>query len=53
MANVNLFIYLFMAVLDLHCCEDFSLAVVNGGLLFIALCRLLTVAASLVADASL
>ena len=42
-----------MAVLDLHCCEDFSLAVVNGGLLFIALCRLLIVAASLVADASL
>ena len=42
-----------MAMLDLCCCEGFSLAVVNGGLLFVASCRLLIAVASLTAAASL
>ena len=46
-------IYLFMAMLDLCCCEDFSLAVVNRGLLFVASCRLLIAVASRTAAASL
>ena len=29
----NLFIYLFLAMLGLHCCSGFSLVVMSGGLL--------------------
>ena len=43
-----LFINLFLAVLGLHCCVDFSLVVVNRGYFPVVVCRLLTVVTSLV-----
>ena len=45
----NIFIYIYvLTVLDLGCCMQAFL--VEGGLLFSAVCRLLVVAASLVAE---
>ena len=41
--------YLFLAVLGLHFCEGFSLAVASRGSSLVAVGRLLTVVASLVA----
>ena len=43
------FIYLFLAVLDLRCCTDFSLGAVSGGS-SICVHRLLVVVASLAAE---
>ena len=40
----------FLAVLLLHCCADLSVAVVSGGCSLVAVRRLLTAAASLVAE---
>ena len=46
---VNLFIYLFMAALGLHCCtRAFSSG--ERGLLFVVVCKLLIAVASLVAE---
>ena len=47
-----LFIYLFLAVLGLHFCVGFPL-VVEPGLLFVAVCRLLIAMASLIAELGL
>ena len=45
------FIYLSLAVLDLHCYAwAFSLVAESGGLLFVAVCRLLIAVASLVGE---
>ena len=44
------FIHLFLAALSLHCCAGLSLAVASRGLLFVAVCRLLLVVASLVTE---
>ena len=44
----KLFIYLFLAVLGLHCCVGFSLVAVSKGKSLVVVCRLLIVAASLV-----
>ena len=44
------FIYLFMVVLGLHCCSGFSLAAASGQYSLVVVCRLLTAAASLVAE---
>ena len=46
----NNFIYLFLAVLGLPCCEDLSLVVESGGYSLVALHKLLMAAASLVAE---
>ena len=43
-------IYLFLAVLDLHCCVGFSASVVSRGYSLAAVRRLLIVVASLVAE---
>ena len=43
-------IYLFSAVLDLHCCVGFSVIVVSRGYSLAAVHRLLIVVASLVAE---
>ena len=40
------FIYLFLSVLDLHCCLSFSLAVVSGGYFLVAVRGLLIAVAS-------
>ena len=45
-----LFIYLFMAVLGLHCCKGFFLVVTGRELLFVATCGLLIAVASLAAE---
>ena len=45
-----LFIYLFLAVLGLHCYMSFSLVVETGGYSLVAVRQLLTAAASLVAE---
>ena len=48
-ANLNiLFIYLFLAVLGLHCCKGFSLVVASEGYSLAVVCRLLIAVASLV-----
>ena len=46
----NNFIYLFLAALGLHCCVQTFCSGGEWGLLFIAMCRLLIVVASLVAE---
>ena len=46
-------IYLFLAVLGLHCCEGFSLAVASRGCSLVAVGRLLIVVASPVAGQGL
>ena len=46
----NIFIYLFLAVLGLCCCAWAFSGCGEQGLLFVAVCRLLTVVASLVAE---
>ena len=43
-----LFIYLFLAVLGLHCFLGFALVAVSGGNSLVTMCRLLTEVASLV-----
>ena len=43
-------IYLFMAVLSLRCCMGFSLVVANGAYPLVAVCGLLIVVASLIAE---
>lgn len=43
----NNFIYLCLAVLDLHCCAGFSLVAVNGGCSLVVVCRPLTAVTSL------
>ena len=43
----NLFIYLFLAALGLHCCAQASSSCGELGLLFVAVCWLLIVVASL------
>ena len=45
-----LFIYLFMAALGLHCCAWAFSSCGEWGLFFVAVCRLLIVVASLVAE---
>ena len=48
------FVYLlFLYVLGLHSCMGFSLVVVNGGHSLIAMCRLIIVVTSLVAERGL
>ena len=49
----NPFIYLFLAVLHLHCCVDFSLVVASGGYSLLAMYGLLIAVASLVRAKSL
>ena len=44
------FIYLFVAVLGLHCCVRAFSSCGERGLLLVAVCRLLTAVASLVAE---
>ena len=46
----NNFIYLCLAVLDLHYCAGFSLVVVSGGYSLLAACRLLIAMASCVVE---
>ena len=46
-------IYLFLAELGLHCCTRAFSSCAERGLLFIAVCRLLIVVASLVAEQGL
>ena len=48
--KINLFIYLFLAVLGLHCCVQPFSSCGEWGLLFIAVRRLLIAVASLVAE---
>ena len=45
-----LFIVLFLAVLGLHCCARAFSSCSKRGLLFVVVCRLLVVVASLVAE---
>ena len=47
------FICLFLIVLGLHCCADFSLVVVIGGYSLVMVQGLLSVVASLVAELGL
>ena len=47
---IYLFIYLFMAVLGLHCCARAFSSCRERGLLFVAVLGLLIVVASLVAE---
>ena len=42
-------LFIFLAVLGLHCCEGF-LVTVNGGCPLVALCRLVVAVASLVTE---
>ena len=42
--------YLFLAVLDLHCCTGFSVVAESGGYSLVAVLRFLIVVASLVAE---
>ena len=44
--NFYIFTYLFLAVLGLRCCRDFSLVVASGGYSLAALPKLLIVVAS-------
>ena len=44
--NFYIFTYLFLAVLGLRCCRDFSLVVASGGYSLVALPKLLIVVAS-------
>ena len=46
----NKFIYLFLAVLGLHCCVRVFSSCGEWGLLFVAVCGLLTTVASLVVE---
>ena len=46
--NINLFIYLFLAALGLHCCTRAFSSCGERGLLFVAVLRLLTAVASVV-----
>ena len=46
----NFFNYLFLAVQGLHCCARLSSSCGEQGLLFVEVCGLLTVVASLVAE---
>ena len=46
----NLFIYLFIAALGLHCFRGFSLVAESRGYSIVAVCGLLTEVASLVAE---
>ena len=48
--SIYLFIYLFLAALGLCCCARSFFSCVEQRLLFIEVCRLLVVAASLVAE---
>ena len=50
---LNSFIYLFMAVLGLHCCPGFSLVEASGGSSLVAVCGLLIAVASLVDEQGL
>ena len=47
---LNNFIYVVLAVLGLHCYEGFHLVAASGGYSLVAVRRLLTAAASLVAE---
>ena len=42
--------YVFLAVLGLHCCEGFSVVVASGGYFLVVVCGLLIEVASLVAE---
>ena len=44
------FVYLFLAVLGLHCSAGFSLVVASGGYSLVAVCGLLIAVASLIAE---
>ena len=48
--TIILFMYLFLTVLGLCCCVSFSLDAESRGYSLAAVCRLLTVAASLVEE---
>ena len=45
--------YLFLSVLDLHCCTGFSVVAESGGYSLVAVLRFLIVVASLVAECRL
>ena len=47
---INLFIYLFLAVLGLRCCEGFSLVAASGGYSLLAVHGLLIVVTALVVE---
>ena len=47
------YLLIFLAVLGLHCCMGFSLVVASRGYSLVAVCRLLTVVASLAAEPGL
>ena len=47
---LNIFIYLFLAALGLHCCVRAFSSCGERGLLFVAVCRLLIAVASLVSE---
>ena len=47
---LNLFIYLFLSVLSLHCCTWAFSSYGEQGVLFVAVCGLLVAVASLVAE---
>ena len=47
---INLFIQLFLATLDLHCCMGFSLVAASRSNYLTAACRLLIAVASLLAE---
>ena len=47
---LNNYIYLFLAVLGLRCCGGFSLVAASASYSLVAVCRLLIVVASLVAE---
>ena len=47
---IILLIYLFLAVLGLHCCTGISLLAASGGYSLVAMLRLLIAVASLVAE---
>ena len=48
--KINLFIYLFLAALDLCCCVQGFSSCGERGLVFVAVCRFLIAVASLVAE---
>ena len=45
-----LFIHLFLAILDLHCCKGFSLVVASHGYSLAVVCRLFIEVVSLVVE---
>ena len=48
--NINLFIYLLLAALGLHCCAWAFSSCGEQGILFVVMCGILTAMSSLVAE---